>query len=196
MKKYFILFLLPFAIWGCRKDVFINEFSFYVDGVYYEFNTLEEYFPNGGYIKTAEFAVEGFRYSPSSPIDSLFYLFMGYNVSTCESCDCGYGGGFIDRSAQKETIFNMPDGSIFFSWFWIEIDCVTYDAISGYIEMINIDVEAEQNKSTLNRNNYKAYGTFEFVMVNEENPLDTIHVKNGKFRYQCYAYSEAYQTFP
>ena len=193
MKKYFILFLLPFILFGCKKeDIFINEFTFYIDGVFYDITCIPK-----KNIGTNEFGVEGFRYSPSSPVDSLFYYFMGYNANTCGDCDCAYGGQFLDRSAQKQTMFYFPNdnSTSFKSYFWIRLDKGrTYDAISGYIEMINIDVQAEHDKTTLNRNNYKAHGTFEFVMVNRENELDTIRVKNGKFNYQCYVYTESYQT--
>jgi len=184
---------LSLALLGCRKkDIWINEFAFDIDGVHYDLSTLEVTTEQGK-ISVGEFNVKGFRYSQDSPVDSIYYCFHGYNVNTCGDCDCAYGGQFLDRSVQKETIFNVPDPSIE-SYFWIRIDKGrTYDAISGYIEMINeinLDIKPLYNTD----NSHKAHGTFDFIMVNRENELDTIHVTNGKFRYQCYFYSEYLQT--
>ena len=187
MKKYIIVFLLPFALLGCEEKILsVNELTFYIEGVYYDLSKI-----NDGRVYANEFSVQGARYNEKFPLDSLFYAFMGYNVTTCGDCDCAYGGQFLDRSVQKETFFNVPDPSIY-SYFWIRLDTGrTYDAISGYIQMINVNVDKECVGNTA-ENHYKAYGTFDFVMVNRENELDTIHVTNGKFRYQRYFYGETY----
>ena len=186
MNKYFILFLLPFAILGCKKkDIFINEFTFYIDGVYYDLTTVPE-----KNIQVMASGVEVFRYSKTSPVDSIFYYLQGYNVTARENS--AYSGQFLDRSVQKEFFFNVPDPSIY-SYFWIEIDNVTYDAISGYIEIIN---EANLNTEhyAISHTNDKFHGTFDFVMVNRENELDTIHATNGKFKCQGYIHSETWQV--
>jgi len=170
---------------GCEEDkLFINEFTFDIDGVHYDLSRIDE-------IKvTSELGVTGYKHSEKSPVYSLLYYFMGYSPNRANSA---YGGGFFDKSVQKETVFNVPDPSIE-SYFWIEIDNETYNAISGYIEMISVNAYTKRLRGT-ESNNHQAHGTFDFVMVNRENELDTIHVTNGKFRYQCYVYSECVEVY-
>ena len=193
MKKYFYLSLLPLVLLCCNKrDVWINEFTFEVDGVHYDFSRLEIK-TEMGKIRGSEFNVIGYRYSKNTPMDYLYYSFFGYNPTNCGDCDCSYGGGFIDRSVQKKTVFNVPDHSTE-SYFWIQFDKGnSYDAVSGYIEMNSANVYTDCVNGDTNKK-HKAHGTFDFVMVNRENVLDTIHVTNGKFRYQCYVYMETYQV--
>ncbi|MDR1544691.1 MAG: hypothetical protein LBS50_09880 [Prevotellaceae bacterium] len=178
MKKYFILFFLPLIFCRCedKELLFINEFTFDIDGVHYDLSRIDE-------IKiTSEFGVIGYKDSEKSPVSSLFYYFMGYSPNRENSA---YGGGFFDKSVQKETFFNVPDPSIYSS-FWIEIDNEIYDATSGYIEMTSENAYKKRTES----NYHKAHGTFDFVMENRYNKSDTIHVTNGKFLYQSYTYSE------
>jgi len=190
MKKYFILFLLPLALLGCKKKwMFINEFTFDIDGVHYDLSNIHSTNEFGTRIGSNDLGIEGFRYSKDSPLYALYYYFMGYNATNCENCS--YGGDFVDTTVQKQTVFNVPDRSIH-SYFWIEIDGVVYDAISGYIEMIN---DTKRFTSGTADRRHTAHGTFEFVMVNRENKLDTIHVTNGKFRYKRYVYGETFDTY-
>jgi hypothetical protein len=114
---------------------------------------------------------------------------MGYNAT---SGNGAYGGRILmDRSVLKQTVFDVPDNSYGIkSYFWIRINNKgTYDAVSGYIEIIN-ETNLDKARRDANLNNNKAHGTFDFVMVNREDELDTIHVTNGKFKYQCFVYFE------
>jgi len=181
MKNCYVVFLLLIALVGCENNkVWINDFTFYIDGVHYDLSRINE-----ERVRSNEFGVAGCRYSANSPLDSLYYYFMGYNST---SMNGAYGGEFFDRSVQKETMFEVPNSSIG-SYFWIRINNKTYDAISGYIEMIN---DTKRFFSGTANYHHKAHGTFYFVMVNRYDELDTIHVTNGKFRYQPYWYGEAY----
>jgi len=193
MKKYFILLLLPLAFWGCEKNkIWINDFTFYIDGKYYDLSCIDE---NGGkWGGTSEICVFGWRYDKNSPLLYLEYFFMGYNAT---SGNGAYGGTLIDRSVKKETVFEVPNRSKE-SYFWIEINKVVYDAISGYIQMINetaLETEEDINNAYGYDYTNKLHGTFEFVMVNRYDESDTIHVTNGKFRYQRYGYMENYQVY-
>lgn len=162
MKKYLILFLLSLALLSCRKkDIYINDFTFYVDGLRYDFSRIDE-----KRMSTNEICVNGYRYSETLPLDSIRYFFMGYN-STSMIGD--YGGEIMDRSIQKQTVFDIaPYYSTVNDWwmnyFWIKIDKKVYDAISGYIEIINVNVDKECVNEAA-KSSHKMHGTFDFVMV-------------------------------
>ena len=185
MKQYSVVFLLLFALWGCtKKEIWINDFSFHVDGIHYDLSRIDEKKMN-----TNEFGVNGYRSSETAPLDCLLYYFMGYNATSMIG---DYGGHFWDRSVQKQTVFEIPDATGLGSHFWLVIDWKVYDAISGYIEMIT-DVNLDTEYFTPHQPcYYKSHGTFDFIMVNKYNESDTIHVTNGKFKYQCYPYCEYY----
>jgi len=201
MNKNFVLFILPFILLGCNRDhFFINDFTFDIDGVHYDLSRIHG--KEGNY-NGSEFGVTGVKYKEDLPVRFLFYYFLGYDPTECKNC--GYGGEFIDTTVQKERIFYIPAKmypystpypyyDYFESYFWIEIDGVVYDAISGYIEMIN-DTKDFGKAHGPNLNGNKAHGTFDFVMVNRDDKTDTIHVTNGKFKYKCYVYSETWEVW-
>jgi len=199
MKKYFILFILPLVIFGC-DDFITNEFTFYIDGVYYDLSDIDPTNKfSGGTICSNDMGLEGGRYDEKSPLDYFFYYFMGYNPDNCE--DCSYGGQFLDTTIQQQTVFNIPDTFSatvkvpvdveYYFWINVEREKRVYDAISGYIEMIN-DTKRFFD-GTVNRH-HNAHGTFDFIMVNRFDESDTVHVTNGKFKYHRYSYSESYRV--
>jgi len=201
MKKYFILFFLSLALLGCKKkEIYVNEFTFDIDGVHYDLSFVEQYYDDVGshYFDCdgrhcTELWVNGHRYNKNSYVDYLFYSFISMGHNSTESY---YGGQFLDRLDKccKQTVFKIPDTANH-SFFWIDIDKGMYNAISGHIEMINeVNLDTESFVPHKDKNYYKAHGTFDFIMVNRDNELDTIHVTNGKFKYQCYTYREAYQV--
>jgi len=183
MKKYFILFFLSLALLGCEKhDEWnsVNVFTFDVDGVHYDFSSTD---PRMQY---NELNVHLYRNSETSLVDSIEYYFTGYNPKSY--MDWTHYGIFIDRSVQKQTVFNVPDSSIR-SYFGIRFgDGLTYKAISGYLNMkTEINLDTEHNESDLTKNDFMMHGTFDFIMVNSENESDTIHVTNGKLGYRWYS---------
>jgi len=190
MKNRYVVFLLSLALAGCENNkVRINDFTFYIDGVHYDLSSIPE-----ERVRASEICVNGYRYSDTSPLDSLRYFFSGYNAT---SMNGAYGGQIYDRSAQKETVFEVPDMSstdtFFWTYFWIRINNRTYDAVSGYMEIINeTNLENETGEGSRVESYFKMHGTFDFVMVNRDDELDTIHVTNGKFKYQRYDYWQTY----
>ncbi|MDR2684342.1 MAG: hypothetical protein LBB53_03045 [Prevotellaceae bacterium] len=165
MKKTGLLYILILVLFcGCMKEELeYTVVSFEIDGV--------KYSASGAY--NNEFLYNTGQYNKNTGEQYMYYFVM--NLYS-DAFDIMFD--LKDYSVGKESEFTVPDNfPIFRIAFYSEKKYYLAESGTLTIERVN-DVPYEESSD------YRksiAKGTFDVIMVNQNDLLDTIHVTNGRF---------------